>query len=234
MNEIVSPRLIAIVGGSGSGKSWLADRLQELIGSRVARLSLDDFYLDRSHLSARQREKLNFDNPRAIDWQLVEEVLESCHSGVSVRVPRYDFKTPTRSRESFVWQRRPLVLMDGLWLLYRPTVRRLFDLSIFLNCSETLRFRRRLARDLSDRGRNPASVRRQFVSTVAPMHKRYVQPQARWADIVLKQSYHAADVQQLAVQIGNLSPAGPSVSPQLREPIPPVLPGSINPSIDYA
>ncbi len=91
--------------------------------------------------------------------------------------------------------------MEGLWLLRRPAVRRLFDLRIFVESPARLRFRRRLARDVAERGRSPAAVRRQFFQTVAPMHDRFVAPQARWADIRLQRPPNENEVRQLAAQL---------------------------------
>jgi uridine kinase len=193
--------LIAIVGGSGAGKSWLADQLHRIIGKGVSRLSLDDFYRDRSSLAPTRRDKINFDHPRAIDWPSVEQVLRDCQSGRPAHLPRYDFSTHTRSSHADLWQPTPLIIMDGLWLLHRPAVRRRFDFRIFIDCPARLRLRRRLERDATERGRTPASVRRQFSTTVAPMHQRYVEPQARWADVVLTSPIDGAELHQLADRI---------------------------------
>ena len=197
-------QLVAIVGGSGSGKTWLADRLHGLLGENIARLSLDDFYRDRSRVPPSHRDKINFDRPQAIDWPCVEEVLDACKAGRSARLPRYDFSSHVRVARRRRWQPRPLVLVDGLWLLSRPTVRRFFDLRIFIDCPERVRLRRRLGRDVAERGRSHASVRRQFLMTVAPMHARHVQPQARWADLVLKQPFRKRAVEKLADRLWSL------------------------------
>jgi uridine kinase len=197
MNARHPIRLIAIVGGSGAGKTWLADRLQHAWGNTAARLSLDDFYRDRSNLSPARRTAVNYDHPRAIDWQLVEQVLRDCHTGCLTRLPRYSFASHTRLHEQEQWMPMPVILMDGLWLLWRPSVRELFDLRIFLTCPTQLRLERRMARDIAERGRSPESVREQFWKTVAPMHDRYVAPQARWADIVVTQPPSEEEIQRL-------------------------------------
>src|SRR5437899_5571802 len=105
----LQPKLVAIVGGSGSGKTWLADRLQQSFGRRAARLSLDDFYHDLAALPRSQRTRVNFDNPRAIDWPRVETALRACRSGRSIALPQYDFATPTRLPNSHRWTPQPLV-----------------------------------------------------------------------------------------------------------------------------
>jgi uridine kinase len=195
------PRLVGIVGGSGAGKSWLAERLQQEFGRQAARLSLDDFYHDQSHLPPTRRAKVNFDTPRAIDWMDLERVLRDCRAARHTLVPRYNFVTHTRLPMREPWEPRPLVVIEGLWLLWRPAVRELLDVRIFLECPAQFRFERRLVRDMSERGRTYDSVRKQFWQTVAPMHERYVAPQAHWADIVLHQPPSEGDLRQLVQQI---------------------------------
>jgi uridine kinase len=204
MNSKGPLRLVAIVGGSGAGKTWLAERLRQALGSAAARLSLDNFYRDRSHLSLKRRARVNFDHPRAIDWPCVERVLRDCRAGRATRVPRYDFGTHARLASRRFWQPKVLILMEGLWLLRRPTVRRFFDLRIFVDCPTRLRLQRRLARDVVQRGRTRSSVHRQFRETVAPLHERFVAPQARWADIVFKRPPQEEDVHELAAKLRTL------------------------------
>src|SRR5579871_6045980 len=121
------PRLIAITGGSGAGKSWLATELQARLGKESALLRLDDFYRDRSHLSLPRRARLNFDHPRAIDWPEFEKVLRSCSAGVPVRIPKYDFARHTRAETRRWWRPKRTILIEGLWLLRRRSIRKLFD-----------------------------------------------------------------------------------------------------------
>jgi uridine kinase len=191
------PKLIAIAGGSGSGKSWLAERLQALLSGEAQRLSLDAFYLDRSHLPPGRRARINYDHPRCIDWPLVRSALENLKAGRSVRVPRYDFASHSRAAETDVLEPTPVLLVEGLWLLRRNEVRRLFDLSIFLDCPSALRLTWRMARDTIARGRTEESVRGQFRATVAPMHSLYVAPQRRHADLVLRQPLDGESVDEL-------------------------------------
>jgi len=186
------------VGGSGSGKSWLADKLAAALGGDAARLSLDDFYRDRSHLSATRRARLNFDHPRAIDWPTLEAVLRQCSAGRPTRLPCYDFATHCRSSKRRILRPKPVILVDGLWLLRRPSMRSLFGFRIFLDCDARTRFRRRLARDLRMRGRTAASVRKQFRETVEPMHRRFVAPQAKYADVILRGERQPSAIGRLA------------------------------------
>lgn len=204
------PVLVGVAGGSGSGKTWLAEKLVAALGSkRAVRLSIDDFYRDQSHLALARRAKVNFDNPRAIDWETVEECLEALRQGRDTALPAYDFATHTRRLETRLMRQRPFILVDGLWLWRRPTLRRLFALKIFIRCPEQVRLERRLERDVRERGRTPGSVREQFRTTVAPMHDRFVAGQERWADVVLDSPATGADVQEIARQIESLASARP-------------------------
>jgi len=217
MKYTAPPQLVGIVGGSSAGKTWLAEQLQKLLGEKVARLSLDDFYLDRSYLPPSQREKLNFDHPKAIEWPLVEQVLKDVIAWRVTRLPRYDFASHTRLAGPQVWQPKPLILMEGLWLFYRAPVRRMFDLRIFIDCPERVRLRRRLTRDSRERGRTPESIRQQLKETVMPMHDKYVAPQSRWADVVMKFPFEDEESRQLADRLWELLKAGSLLPAWMRE-----------------
>jgi len=195
------PFLIAIAGGSGSGKTWLAEKLLAILRGKAAHLSLDDFYRDRSHLSPARRAKLNFDNPISVDWPAFHRVIRNCFNWRKTPIPCYDFKTHCRLRRSRTFKPKPIILVDGLWVLHRPSLRRLFSLAIFLECPVRIRRRRRLTRDLSYRGRTRAGVEAQFWKTVEPMHKKFVLPQRRCADVILRGKWDARLIEQLAARL---------------------------------
>lgn len=201
----VSPCLIAIVGGSGSGKSWLAEKLEGALAPHATRLSLDDFYRDRSHLSPARRARLNFDHPRAIDWQEFERTLKALKAGRAGRVPQYDFAEHCRMSLWKILEPKPILLVDGLWLLRRPAVRRLFSWAIFLECPAKVRLQRRLGRDQLRRGRTAASVRQQFQRTVEPMHQLYVAPQGARADLVLRRACSLREIDEIVGQVRKLA-----------------------------
>lgn len=204
MNHAKPSLVLAVVGGSGSGKTWLVDRLCRVLGDKACRLSLDDFYRDRSHLPPARRARLNFDVPTAIDWEDAHRALRDCQAGVPTRVPRYDFATHSRTSDRKVYLPHPVVFAEGLWLLHQPELRGLFDLSIYLDTPSELRHARRLARDTAERGYTTDAVERALVENVLPMHDRYVAPQKRWADIVLAQPLNEDEVVQFAQRIWEL------------------------------
>jgi uridine kinase len=191
------PVLVAIVGGSGAGKSWLAERLHQALGIKAARFSLDNFYRDRSNLSPARRDRLNFDHPRSISWSELEAVLRQLRSGRPARLPGYCFVTHCRLTKTTLIRPRPVILVDGLWLFRRPALRRHFELRIFLDCPRRIRMERRLARDAKTRGLSREANKKIFLTMVEPMHKKYVAPQRRWADVVLGKSWGEGDIKEL-------------------------------------
>lgn len=220
MNAAPPVKLVAIVGGSGAGKGWLVRSLCARLGPRARHLELDHFYRDRSHLPLRRRAQLNYDTPDAIDWDEVERVLCDCLAGRATSVPHYDFasyrRIPERARTE--WQPRPIVLVDGLWLLRPPALRGLFSLKIYLDTPAEIRCARRRERDVAERGYTAESVEHQLRAAVLPMHDRYVEPQKKWADIILPYPVDESRVDALAEWIlappaGGLSPAAPLVAP---------------------
>ena len=197
------PIIVAITGGSGSGKSWLAERLQHSFGGEAARVSLDNFYRDRSHLPFSRRDRINFDHPRAIDWKCVEDFLVKVRRGKPANIPEYDFTMHSCSGVC-AWQPKPVVLFEGLWLLWKRALRSCFDLAVYIDVPSSLRLQRRIVRDIAERGRTAESVRQQFRTQVAPMHARYVAPQKRWADVVLKSTIGKREIDELAGRICKL------------------------------
>lgn len=208
--------LVAVTGGSGSGKSWLAGRLHLLLGEIADRVSLDQFYLDRSHLSPTRRESLNYDVPAAIDWPALDRALTAYRAGQPVSFPRYDFITHCRLSDRDPVPPKPLILVEGPWLLVQGSIRNLFDLKVYLDCPARLRLRRRLERDVGERRRSAASVRRHFAEVIAPMHERYVEPQRRHADLVLPMPLKEAPILELADRVWTLLKKGTPLPDWIR------------------
>ena len=200
-NSECEPLLVAIVGGSGAGKSWLAKKLLAALNPDAAHFSLDDFYRDCSRIRPERRTKINFDHPRTIDWPTMEKVLADLRAGRGARLPRYDFKTHSRIRDKNSLAHKPVVLVDGLWLLHRRSLRRVFGLKIFIDCPARTRRGRRLLRDLRSRGRTRVSILEQLKNTVEPMHTRFVAPQQKWADVVLRHNFGPPEIRRLAREL---------------------------------
>lgn len=210
-------QLVAIAGGSGAGKSWLVERLCGLLGDKACHLQLDDFYRDRSHLPMNRRAKINFDVPTAIDWAWAERALRECRAGSPTRIPRYDFATHSRLADRVGWTPRPIVFVDGLWVLRPPAVRELFALKLYLDTPVDVRRERRLIRDVAERGYTAAAVAHQFRTAVSPMHERFVEPQKKWADLVLRQPFDEHEVHQLADALWQLLQGAALVAPWMHE-----------------
>jgi uridine kinase len=128
-----APVHVAVVGGSGSGKTWLAEKLAAALAPRAARLSLDDFYRDLSALPPAERDAVNFDDPAAIDWKKFQSVIGIMRVGEKIDLPVYDFATHTRRASPRNFLPPPLVVWDGLWLLHHDWLRKQFTLTIFLS-----------------------------------------------------------------------------------------------------
>jgi uridine kinase len=196
--------LVAIAGGSGAGKSWLARQLARRLRPLAGVLSLDDFYRDLSAMPPRQRDRVNFDAPEALDWEVFEEALSRIRQGEAALLPRYDFAEHVRKKRGHRWKPRPIVLVEGLWPWLRPETARCFALKIFIRCPESTRFERRLARDVVERGRTPRSVTKQWREQSEPMCRRHVTRQARGADVVLGADIPPETLDALADRIRRL------------------------------
>jgi uridine kinase len=171
---------IGIAGGSGSGKSTLAHELaRRLPAGQVALLSQDSYY--KSLRGAAERH--NFDHPRALDLALLGRHVQALRAGRSVRIPTYDFKTHRRTRWRVVLKPTRFLVVEGTLIFAVKPLRDAFDLRVFVDSADDLRLLRRFVRDLKARGRTPASVARQYLGTVRPMHARFVEPSARHAHL---------------------------------------------------
>jgi uridine kinase len=199
------PVIMGIIGGSGSGKSWLARKLIEKLGAEEAAIvSQDSFYKDLSHLSSEDRAKVNFDHPNALDWAAFRKTLTHVASGRVARVPIYNFATHSREREEVVLERRPVVIFEGLWLLHRPALRRFFQLTVFIEAGAELCLERRVARDIAERGRCREEVKAWFKERVLPMQRQFVEPQAGHSNLILCAPVGERHVCELAQRISKL------------------------------
>ena len=197
-----SPLLVGIAGGSGSGKTTSCSALVVALGpERVARLSHDAYYRDRSAIPPAMRERLDYDVPDALDQPLFLAHLTALRAGAAVEPPRYCFATHRRLGMGPTVAPRPIVLIEGILLLCDPDVRMALDLSIFLRAPERLRLQRRLARDTTERGRTPESVLAQFQATVRPAHAEWVEPSQERADLVLSTAGAIEPLAEIAAHV---------------------------------
>jgi uridine kinase len=205
--------LVAIAGGSGSGKTWLADALRRRLRGTAALLSIDDFYRDLSHLPPARRARVNFDSPAAIDWKAFESALRAIAEGGAPELPLYDFSRHTRAEQVRRWRPRSIVIIEGLWPWVRGRLRRLFALRLYRAAETELRFARRLHRDVRERGRQPADIARQWRAQVEPMFTRHVAPQRRHAHAVLGAKLTPAEINHWARRIRELHRGKPGATP---------------------
>jgi len=180
------PLVIGIAGGSGSGKTTVAQEILQRVGpERIAFLQHDAYYKDLSGLPPAQRAEVNFDHPNSLETELLIQHVESLKDGRAVQVPIYDFATHSRTDKSFTVQPRGVILVEGILIFVEPALRKLCDVKLFVDTDSDLRFIRRLERDISERGRTTASVIHQYTTTVRPMHLEFVEPSKRYADVII-------------------------------------------------
>jgi len=189
------PLIIGIAGGSGSGKTTIAQAMAEEIGAEhCAHILHDSYYRDLSHLEETARHEVNYDHPDSLETELLVEHLHALMHGAAVEVPRYDFAHHNRRAETDHIEPKPVVLIEGVLALAEPALREVMDLKIFVDTHSDLRFMRRLERDINERGRTRESVYEQYLATVRPMHTKFVAPSKAHADLVIPEGYNIGAV----------------------------------------
>jgi uridine kinase len=182
----VNPLILGVAGGTGSGKTTLAENLVASLPAGVASLIAHDWYYRcRKHLTPEERNVLNFDEPGALDNELLVQHLRELRAGKGIRCPQYDFATHTRRAETRLVAACPIVVVEGILILSVPELRAAFDLKVFVDTDHDVRVLRRLRRDIEERGRDFASVQSQYLHTVRPMHLLHVEPARYHADVII-------------------------------------------------
>jgi uridine kinase len=185
------PLVIGIAGGSGSGKTTVAQEILQRVGpDRIAFLQHDSYYKDLSGLPPIQKAEVNFDHPNSLETELLIQHIALLRDGKPVEVPIYDFSTHSRTSQTYTVQPRMVILVEGILIFTEAALRNMFDVKIFVDTDSDLRFIRRLERDISERGRTTESVIRQYQSTVRPMHLEFVEPSKRYADVIIPEGGH--------------------------------------------
>ena len=182
-----APRIvIGLAGGTGSGKTTVANVILERVGAeRIAYLPHDAYYRSLADLPPAQRDAINWDHPNALDTDLMIEQVTALKAGHPIELPVYDFMTYARTADTVRVQPQAIILVEGILIFADARLRRLFDMKIFVDTDADLRFIRRLRRDIAERGRTAESVIRQYLATVRPMHLEFVEPSKRYADIIV-------------------------------------------------
>lgn len=188
------PLFIGLAGGSGSGKTTIAEEVVDRLDGRVALLHHDAYYRNLPHLSFEERTRVNYDHPSSLETELLVSHLESLRTGLAVEHPVYDFAQHLRSEETIRIEPAPVIVIEGILVLAEPELRSELDLKIFVDTDPDMRLARRLERDISERGRSVDSVINQYFATVRPMHLEFVDPSRRYADLIIPEGYNPAAV----------------------------------------
>ena len=178
--------LIGIAGGTGSGKTSIANYLLNKFGSeQLIVIEQDSYYKNNSALSIDERNQQNFDHPDAIDIELFNKQLVSLLGGKSVEIPIYDFSIHNRRNQRQFVRPCRIIVIEGILTLYFDSLRKLMNIKVFVDTPDNIRFKRRLSRDVKERGRTIKSVTNQYEKTVKPMYNQFVKPSRDLADIII-------------------------------------------------
>ena len=183
--------LIGIAGGTGSGKTSVANAiLTEFPSSEVALIQQDSYYNDLKHLDFDERATVNFDHPNAVDFDKMGDDLQLLMNGEVVKVPIYDFNTHTRTNETVTIGNHHIIVLEGILALFDEKIRTMMDIKLYVDTPDDIRIIRRIKRDINKRGRTFESVIEQYYKTVRPMHQQFVEPSKKFADIIIPEGSH--------------------------------------------
>lgn len=178
--------IIGIAGGTGCGKTTVVNQIiNELPDKEVGVISQDSYYNDLSHLSYDERTQINFDHPRAIDFELLGEHLKELKKGNPIQQPVYSFVKHNRTNDTILTHPRKVMIVEGILILTHPQIRDMFDIKIFVHADSDERLIRRLKRDINERGRDLDEVLSRYQSTLKPMHDQFIEPTKEYADIII-------------------------------------------------
>jgi uridine kinase len=206
MNEIsYLPFIIGVAGGSGSGKSTVSQQVLSSFGTDMVSVVMqDDYYCDQSDLTPEVRRRQNYDHPQAFDWPLLVQHVSALRSGATIEMPEYDFTIDNRSNKTITVKPAPVIVIEGLFALYDADLRDMMSLKIFVDTAPDVRFIRRMQRDITERGRSVESIVGQYLETVRPMHKQFIEPTKRHADVILPHGANDPAVDVITTKVASV------------------------------
>ena len=178
--------IIGIAGGTGSGKTTVVNQIiKEFADDEVGVISQDSYYKDNKHLSLEERRKVNFDHPRAIDFELLKEHISELRKGNSIEQPIYSFVQHTRTADTIKTHPRKVMIVEGILIFNDKDLRDMFDVKIFVHADSDERLIRRVRRDITERGRTVDEVLSRYQTTLKPMHEQFIEPTKTYADLII-------------------------------------------------
>ncbi len=181
-----APIVIGIAGGTGSGKTTVANVILKRVGAhRIAYLPHDAYYRELRDLPPNQRAMVNFDHPDSLESELMIEHIKFLKNWQAVDLPVYDFSTHSRTSGTIHVEPQTVIIVEGILIFAEPRLREMFDVKLFVDTDPDIRFIRRLQRDITERGRTTEIVINQYLTTVRPMHLEFVEPSKRYADVII-------------------------------------------------
>jgi uridine kinase len=180
------PIIIGIAGGTGSGKSTVAQEIyKSLPAGSIAMIEQDSYYKDQSNITFEERINTNYDHPDAFDTKLLIKHLKMLLNGEAIDKPLYDFEIHNRKKETVTVEPKDIIILEGIMILVEAEIRKMLDIKLFVDTDSDIRIIRRIKRDIKERGRTIDSVIEQYTNVVRPMHLEFVEPTKRYADIII-------------------------------------------------
>lgn len=180
--------VIGIAGGTGSGKTTVVKKIVEKLDQTdLAIIPQDAYYKDSSHMPIEERQKINFDHPHSVEFELLVEHIKQLKAGKNIEQPQYSYLTCTRSTNTTTINPKHIIIIEGILCLTQPELRDLMDIKVFVDCEADLRLSRVIMRDVQERGRGTEETLIRYKKTVRPMHLQFIEPSKRHADIIVPQ-----------------------------------------------
>ena len=200
----ISPIIIGIAGGTGSGKSTFTDRLKAMFGDEITVIYHDNYYRAHDDIPFEERKVINYDHPDSLETELLLEHLKDLKAGKSVQCPVYDFSQHNRSKDFTEIKPSSIIILEGILIMADERIRDMLDIKIFVDADADERILRRVRRDMEERGRDLENIMEQYLTTVKPMHYLYIEPTRHYADIVINSGMNEVAFDLVATKISNL------------------------------